>query len=123
MRPAHTLLPSVHLTAARHQGHGGSTSSPLRPRRRRPKHKSVCRREYLVKAHISSIGLPGGRRPSLSLAGRKGGHPAGDTAGVAASPQAEGALAVMPDPGGQAMLIESRTASRPEADMSFKASR
>jgi hypothetical protein len=29
----------------------------------------------------------------------------------------------MPDPGAQAMLIESRTASRPEADMSFKASR
>ena len=32
------------------------------------------------------------------------------------------ALAVMPDPGGQAMLVESRTASRPEADMGFEAS-
>jgi hypothetical protein len=29
---------------------------------------------------------------------------------------------MMPDPGGQAMLIESRTASRPEADMGFEAS-
>jgi hypothetical protein len=29
---------------------------------------------------------------------------------------------VMPDPEGQAMLVESRTASRPEADMGFEAS-
>jgi hypothetical protein len=29
---------------------------------------------------------------------------------------------MMPDPGGQAMLIESSTASRPEADMGFETS-
>ena len=29
---------------------------------------------------------------------------------------------MMPDSGGQAMLVESRTASRPEADMTFEAS-
>ena len=60
--------------------------------------------------------------PAVPLAGRKGGRPAGGTAGIAASPQDQGALAMMPDPGGQAMLIESRTASRPEADMGFEAS-
>lgn len=42
--------------------------------------------------------------------------------GIAASPQDNGALAVMTDPDGRAMLVESCTASRPEADMGFEAS-
>jgi len=31
MRPAYTLLPSVHLTAARHQGHGGALARRYGP--------------------------------------------------------------------------------------------
>lgn len=54
---------------------------------------------------------------ALPLAGSKGAYPAGGTAGIAASPQDKGALAVMPDPWGQAMLVESYR--QQEADMGF----
>jgi hypothetical protein len=100
-----------------------AAQTPLRPRRRRPsisRHAGVSISSRLIfqaSAFPKAVG-----HPAVPLAGRKGGHPAGGIAGIAASPQDKGALAVMPDPGGQAMLIESRTASRPEADMSFEAS-